>query len=149
MTHMEKIPACETTIGHCRMEKIRHIDHANGSLAVIQNDSDFPFVLRRIFYIYDIPSDCNRGGHSHRATDQFIVAVAGSFRVTFTDGTDSREIIMSRPYEGLYIPAGIWVQLDGFSSGSICMAVCSEIYDEADYVRDYNEYKESKGICTK
>ncbi|MCM1483527.1 MAG: FdtA/QdtA family cupin domain-containing protein [Muribaculaceae bacterium] len=149
MNSVDHIPASDITVSHCRIYGIKHIDHANGSLAVIQNDTAFPFIIRRGFYIYDIPSDCNRGGHAHRATDQFIVAVSGSFRVTFTDGTDTREMILSRPYEGLYIPAGIWVQLDGFSSGSICMAICSDIYDEADYIRDFNEFRASKSICTK
>lgn len=117
----------------------RHEDPA-GTIAVAQNDGSIPFDVKRLFYISDIPSDTSRGGHSHHRCQQMIIAVSGSFDVTVTDGKKSRTYTLNRPYRGLYVPAGIWVSLNEFTGGCVCLTLCSELYEEADYVRDYNSY---------
>ena len=102
--------------------------------------------MRRVFYLYDVPGDSERGGHSHHKAQEFIIAASGSFDVTLSDGQDSRKFSLNRPYRALYIPAGIWRNIDNFSSGSVCLVLTSELYDEADYVRDYERFKQLTAI---
>ncbi len=113
----------------------------NGSLTVIENSGDMPFLIKRVYYIYDVPTDEGRGGHSHHALEGLMVALSGSFTVTLDDGKDRRVFTLDRPYRALYIPAGIWRTVENFSSGAICMVAASDKYDAADYVRDYSEFK--------
>ena len=108
----------------------------NGSLTVIENSGAMPFLIKRVYYIYDVPTDEGRGGHSHHALEGLMVALSGSFTVTLDDA-----------YRALYIPAGIWRTVENFSSGAICMVAASDKYDAADYVRDYSEFK--KLTCDK
>lgn len=98
------------------------------------------FVVKRVFYLFDVPSGATRGGHSHFADRQLIVAVSGSFTVIVDDGRNRREFLLNRPDRGLYIPAGIWRELKDFSTGSISMVLTTEPYRESDYVRDYNQF---------
>lgn len=123
----------------CIVALERHYD-PRGSLTAVQNDSKLPFAIRRVFYLYDVPGGTERGGHSHRTLHQMLVAVSGSFTVTLTDGVDTRRVTVNRPYQGLYIPPGIWNVMDDFASGSICLVLASDVYDENDYVRDYQEF---------
>lgn len=124
----------------CRIIELPRHRHANGSLSVIDN-SDSLFPVRRVFYLYDVPGDSSRGGHSHRQAQEIITAASGSFDVTLTDGHDTRTFSLNRPYRGLYIPAGIWRNLDNFSSGAVSLVLTSELYSENDYVRDYEIFK--------
>lgn len=123
----------------------RHI-HENGSLSVVENTPEFPFAIQRVFYLYDIPGDSERGGHSHHRAQELIIAASGSFDVTITDGHDTRRVQLNRPYNALYIPAGIWRSLDNFSSGSVCLVLTSLPYSEEDYVRDYERFKQLTAI---
>ena len=109
-----------------------------GNYSAVRNTPPFPFNVRRIYYLYDLPSDTERGGHSHYTEQRLIVAVAGSFDVTVDDGKNRRTFHLDRPYRALYIPAGIWRTIDNFSAASVCLALASNTFDEADYVRDYN-----------
>ncbi len=127
-------------IGHCRIDQLPRHRHPNGSLTVVDN-VDAPFTVRRVFYLYDVPGDAERGGHSHFKAQELIVAVSGSFDVTLTDGHETRKVSLNRPYRALYIPAGIWRNLDNFSSGSVCLVLTSELYSEEDYCRDYETFK--------
>lgn len=117
----------------------RHFD-PNGNLTVVENTEIFPFTVKRVFYLYDVPADSERGGHSHFKAKELIVAVSGSFDVSLHDGQEKRTFHLDRPYKALYIESGIWRTLHNFSSGSVCLALTSEKYDEADYVRSFKEF---------
>ncbi len=129
-------------IDDCKIVVLDRHCHENGSLSVVENTDRFPFAIRRVFYLYDIPGDSERGGHSHREAQEFIIAASGSFDVTITDGHETRRIQLNRPYNALYIPAGVWRSLDNFSSGAVCLVLTSLEYSEADYVRDYEIFKQ-------
>lgn len=131
----------KSRLADCRIVELpRHV-HPNGSLTEVENTADALFDIKRVFYLYDVPGDAERGGHSHHQALELIVAAAGSFDVTLTDGHDTRTFTLNRPYRALYIPAGIWRSLDNFSSGSVCLVLTSETYSEADYVRDFEIFK--------
>ncbi len=127
-------------ISHCGIIDLPHIFDPNGDLTVVENTPAFPFAVRRVFYLYDVPADSERGGHSHFEAQELIVAVSGSFDVTLHDGHDKRTFHLDRPYKALYIEAGVWRTLQNFSSGSVCLVLTSEKYSEADYVRSFTEF---------
>jgi len=130
-------------ISLCRIVELNRHRHANGSLTVFENKAEgCLFDVRRVFYLYDVPADAERGGHSHHEAQELIVALSGSFDVVLDDGKHTpKSFTLNRPYRGLYIPAGIWRILNNFSGGSVCMVLTSERYSEADYVRDYDTFK--------
>ncbi len=130
----------KSLLAQCRVITLDRHRHERGSLTVVQNDDSFPFQVKRVFYIYDVPVGSERGGHSHHELQQLIVAVSGSFTVTLTDGRDTMRFTLNRPYQGLYVAPGIWSSLDDFSSGSISLVLASDVYEESDYVRDYDEF---------
>lgn len=113
-------------------------------MTVVQSSSTIPFAIRRVFYIYDIPGGESRGAHAHKTCHQFLVAASGSFEVALDDGTNKRIVFLNRPFLGLHIPPGIWAAEQEFSSGAVCLVLASEIYDEADYIRDYEEFLRRK-----
>lgn len=129
-------------VAQCRIIELPRHAHENGTIAVAQNSSLLPFAIKRTFFIYDIPSDAMRGGHSHYHTEELIVAVTGSFMVKMFDGVEWKHVTLNRPYQALYVPAGIWRSLEDFSSESVCLSFCPETFDEADYVRDIELFKE-------
>jgi len=132
---------CISSVDNCRLIDLpRHV-HANGSLTVAQNDSISPMKIRRAFYIYDVPADTARGGHSHHNSQQMIIAVGGSFDVTLDDGVQRRTYTLNRPYRALYVTPGIWRTMDNFSSGSVCLVLTDTEYAESDYVRDYDDFR--------
>jgi hypothetical protein len=110
-------------------------------LTVIENSLHIPFEVKRIFYLYDIPSGKSRGAHAHKKCHQFFIATSGSFEVILDDGNAKRTVFLNCPYYGLYIPPGIWAHEQGFSAGSICLVLTSHEYDSADYIRQYEEYR--------
>ncbi len=129
------------SLDDCRIVELSRHCHPNGSLTAVDNiDNIFP--VRRVFYLYDVPGDSERGGHSHFKAHEFIIAASGSFDVTLTDGVDERKFSLNRPYKALYIPNGIWRSLDNFSSGSVSLVLTSELYSEDDYCRSMTRYKE-------
>lgn len=115
-----------------------------GHISVIENMVDLPFEVKRVFYIYDIPVGESRGAHAHRACHQFIIAACGSFKVSVDDGVSMCDFHLTRPYQGLYIPPGLWAAESDFSGGSVCLVLTSHIFDEADYIRDFKLYKNWK-----
>ena len=133
-------------LSDCGIIELPRHHHANGSLSVVENTDMFPFEIKRVFYLYDVPGDSERGGHSHHEGEEFIIAVSGSCDVTLTDGHNSEKFSLNRPYRALYIPAGVWRSIDNFSSGSVCLVLTSEKYSEADYVRDFDEFKSLTAI---
>src|SRR5690554_8034154 len=110
-----------------------------GNLSVIEKDV-LPFVIKRVYYLYDVPSSSSRGGHAHKKLQQFLIALSGSFDVVLDNGTQRRNITLNRPDRGLLIPNGIWRELEQLSSGAVCLSLVSAEYDELDYIRGYDGY---------
>ena len=133
----------KTSVYDCSIIELnKHHSPRKGNLSVVENGVTLPFDVRRVYYLYDVPGGESRGAHAHRELSQLIVAVSGSFKVTLDDGTNKRSFVLNRPYQGLYVTPGLWRELDDFSSGSVCLVLASEVYQEADYIRDYNEFLE-------
>lgn len=110
-----------------------------GNLSVIEKDV-LPFVIKRVYYLYDVPSSSTRGGHAHKQLRQFLIALSGSFDVVLDNGKERRAITLNRPDRGLLIPNGVWRELENFSSGAVCLSLVSAEYNEDDYIREYGEY---------
>ncbi|WP_370227243.1 FdtA/QdtA family cupin domain-containing protein [Mesoflavibacter sp.] len=116
-----------------------------GNLGVVEKDT-IPFDIKRVYYLYDVPSDAYRGGHAHKEQLELLIALSGSFEVTLDDGKSKRSIILNKPNKGLLIPKGIWRELQDFSSGSVCLVLASDVFDEEDYIRDYNDFLSFKNF---
>ena len=129
-----------TTIYDCMLLDFPKNHQLNGNLTSITNSKEVPFDIQRIYYLYDVPGGNSRGGHAHKDLYQIMIALSGSFTVTVDDGMLKRSFQLFQPYQGLLIPPGLWRDLDNFSSGSICMVLASELYDENDYFRDYEKF---------
>lgn len=132
-----------TTVANIKILPIPKIQDVRGNLSVIEGDV-IPFAMKRVYYLYDVPSGAERGGHSHKVQQEFLVALSGSFTVVLTDGKDKISVTLNKPNEGLWIPNGIWRELENFSSGSVCLVIASDVFEEADYIRDYTEFLLSK-----
>jgi mannose-6-phosphate isomerase-like protein (cupin superfamily) len=128
----------------CSVIDLDRISFDEGNLTVVENDSDFPFAVKRVFYLYDIAGGESRGAHAHRECHQFLIAASGSFEVQLDDGKYKRQVFLNRPNIGLHIPPGIWASEVNFSSGAICLVLASHTYDENDYIRAYSEYIEGR-----
>lgn len=122
------------------VELDKHHSDRKGNLTVVENGTTLPFDVKRVYYLYDVPGGESRGAHAHRKLEQLIVAASGSFTVTLDDGKSKRTFFLNRPYQGLYVKPGLWRDLGDFSSGAVCMVLASEVYDAADYIRDYEEF---------
>ena len=122
------------------IELDKHHSDRKGNLTVVENNKEIPFEVKRTYYLYDVPGGESRGGHAHKELSQLIIAASGSFTVTLDDGQVKRTFTLNRPYQGLYVVPGIWRTLDDFSSGAVCLVLASHGYDEADYIRDYNQF---------
>lgn len=132
-------------IEDCQLIELPRIADPRGNLTFIEGCRHVSFAINRVFYLYDVPGGADRGGHALRNCHQFLIAMSGSFDVIVYDGKDKRRIHLNRSYKGLYLPPMIWREMDNFSSGSVCLALASEPYNEADYYRDYNAYL--KAVC--
>lgn len=131
----------ESKVYDCTVIELdKHHSDRKGNITVVENKEDIPFEVRRTYYLYDVPGGESRGGHAHRELSQLIIAAIGSFTVTLDDGKVKRTFVLNRPYQGLYIVPGIWRTLDDFSTGAVCLVLASHGYDEADYIRDYDEF---------
>ena len=131
----------KSRIDQCKLIEFDKHHHANGNLSVVENGEQVPFDIKRVFYIYDVPGGEERGGHSHKELTQVIVAISGAFDILIDDGVNQRTITLNRPYQGLLVAPGVWSQQYNFSSGSVCLVLASDHYNEADYVRNYDEFK--------
>jgi hypothetical protein len=125
----------------CSVIKLVKIASRQGNITPVYNSINIPFDVKRVFYTYDIPGGESRGAHAHKKCHQFLIAASGSFEVLLDDGMNKRTVLLNRPFYGLHVPPGIWASEQGFSSGSVCLVLASEKYNEEDYIRDYNEFK--------
>jgi hypothetical protein len=124
----------------CGLISLKQIGDRNGHISILNNDFDLPFIVKRIFYLYDVPGGESRGAHAHKLCHQFLVCISGSFEVLLDDGFVKRSVLLNNPNYGLHIPPGIWASENNFSSGSICLVFASHEYSESDYIRNYTEY---------
>lgn len=129
------------SVQNCRLVDLPKIADPRGNLTFIEGHRHIPFEIKRVYYLYDVPGGAERGGHAHRALHQYIIAMSGSFDVILDDGRSKVRHHLNRPYFGLYVCPMIWRELDNFSSGSVCLVLASEVYDESDYFRDYEQYR--------
>jgi len=127
-------------LANCRIFDLPKIEDSRGNLTFVEGGSHIPFDIQRVYYLYDVPGGAERGGHGHKELEQLIIAMAGSFDVVLDDGTERKRFHLNRSYYGLYVCPMIWRELDNFSSGSVCMVLASNRYDESDYYRDYQQY---------
>ena len=136
--------ANKSAVLDCKMLDLEKNHRIKGNITVIENRDIIPFDIERVYYLYDVPGGEERGGHAHKDLYQLIVAASGSFDVVLDDGIQKRIITLNRPYQGLYVIPGIWRELVNFSSGSSCLVLASNKYDENDYLRDYGEFVDFK-----
>ncbi len=127
-------------VKNCSLIKLNKIEDPRGNITFLESKKHIPFDISRVYYLYDTPSGAERGGHAHYDLEQLIVAVSGSFDVLIDDGQNKEIITLLRPDEGLLISSMIWRELMNFSGGAVCLVLASNFYEEADYIRDYNEF---------
>lgn len=124
----------------CRIVELPKITDPRGNLTFIEQERHIPFDIKRVYYLYDVPGGAERGGHAHLGLQQLIIAMSGSFDVILNDGYEEKRFHLNRSYYGLYVCPMIWRELDNFSSGSVCLVLASNLYDEADYLREYQDF---------
>ncbi|WP_179336737.1 sugar 3,4-ketoisomerase [Winogradskyella ludwigii] len=128
------------TINNVSIIDIPKVHDERGFLAVIEKNT-IPFAIKRVYYLYDVPSDSYRGGHAHKEQQSVIIALSGSFEVLVDDGKSTKRIMLNKPNQGLIMPTQIWREIDNFSSGAVCLVLASTEYNEAEYIRDYKIFK--------
>jgi dTDP-4-dehydrorhamnose 3,5-epimerase-like enzyme len=133
----------EMALRDCRIIDLPKIIDTRGNLTFIEGGRHVPFPIQRVYYLYDVPGGAERGGHAHKGLHQLIVAMSGSFDVVLDDGHEKKRYHLNRSYYGLYVCPMIWRELDNFSSGSVCMVLASNLYDEEDFYRDYQEFNKA------
>ena len=129
----------------CRTIELPRIESVAGAITPVEGNSEIPFALERVFFLYDVVAGAERGGHAHRLLEQVYVAVMGSFRVVLDDGRDRRSVDLRQPHVGLYVPTMVWSELVDFASGTIAVVLASREYDESEYIRDYGEFARIAG----
>jgi uncharacterized RmlC-like cupin family protein len=134
------------TINNTKLLKLPKIHAESGNITAINNGKEVDFSIKRCYYLYDVPAGASRGGHAHKSLHQLIIAASGSFEVIIDDARHKKTISLNQPDQGLYLPPGLWRELDNFSAGSICLVLASEKYSEEDYIREYAEFRKYKRI---
>ncbi len=133
-------------LNDCRLIELPKIQDPRGNLTFIEGNEHIPFDIKRVYYLYDVPGGAERGGHAHKGLHQLIIAMSGSFDVVLDDGREKKRFHLNRSYNGLYVCPMMWRELDNFSSGSVCMVLASNRYDEDDYYRYYDDYLVARGL---
>ena len=134
----------ESNIYNCNVIELNKVHNTAGNITIVEGEDSVPFSIKRVYYLYDVPGNEERGGHGHKELYQLIVAASGSFTITLYDGNIKRSFTLNHPNYGLMIVPGIWRELTDFSSGSVCLVLASHPYEESDYIRDFNEFKQYK-----
>jgi len=133
-----------STVFDCTLIQLPKNHQISGHITAVNNGKEIPFDIKRVYYLYDVPGGEARGGHAHFTLQQLIVAASGSFDLIVDDGNIKRTFHLNRPYQGVLLPAGLWRELDNFSSGSICLVLASQTFNEYDYMRDYLKFQQYK-----
>lgn len=145
-TTVPATPDARPTVDSCVLIDLPKIADPRGNLTFIEGNQHVPFDVRRVFYLYDVPTGSDRGAHAHRSLHQFLVCLSGSFDVALDDGRDRRTVHLNRPWNGLHVPPMIWASEVNFDPGSVCLVLASDRYDEADYIRDYDAFLAAAGV---
>ena len=135
---------CRTKLSDIKFSEIPTITDIRGNLAIIEKHT-IPYEIKRVYYLFDVPSDSFRGGHAHKEQLEFLIALSGSFTVTIDNGKSKKSFLLNKPNKGLLLPTGIWRELEDFSSGAICLVLSSGEFDEGDYIRNYQDFRNLKG----
>jgi len=130
----------QSPITECRILELPKIGEPRGNLTFIEGGRHIPFEIKRVYYLYDVPGGAERGGHAHKGLHQLIVAMSGSFDIILDNGSEKKRFHLNRSYYGLYVCPMIWREMDNFSSGAVCLVLASNLYDEDDYYRNYDEF---------
>ena len=128
------------SIDDCVIVELPIVHNESGNMSVLENKVNMPFDIKRIYYLYDIPMDVERGGHAHYELQQYVVAASGSFTFVLDDGKNKKEVFLNHPNKALHIKPGIWREMKNFSSGSVCLVLASIKYLENDYIRNYDDF---------
>jgi len=132
-----------SSVDQCKVIDLPKINDPRGNLTFIESEKHIPFEIKRVFYIYDVPTGESRGAHAHHTLKQFIICLAGSFDVNVDDGSKKKVIHLNRPWQGVFIPPRIWDSEANFDPGSVCLVLSSDMYNEKDYIRNYDEFLEA------
>lgn len=132
-------------IEDCKIIQFPVVAEARGDLTFIEQNEHVPFEIKRVYYLYDVPSGATRAAHAHRNLEQVYISLSGSMDVHLDDGFHKKTFHLNRPHYGLYLPSGMWRSIDNFSSNSVLMVLTNELYNEADYIRDYDDYLTFRG----
>jgi dTDP-4-dehydrorhamnose 3,5-epimerase-like enzyme len=132
------------SLDQCRIIELPKIADPRGNLTFIEGNSQIPFDIKRVYYLYDVPGGGERGGHAHKDLSQLIIAMSGSFDVILDDGENKKRVHLNRSYQGLYVCPMIWRELDNFSSGSVCLVLASNLYSEDDYFRNKHDFMKKR-----
>ena len=132
------------SLDQCRIIELPKIADPRGNLTFIEGNSQIPFDIKRVYYLYDVPGGGERGGHAHKELSQLIIAMSGSFDVILDDGENKKRVHLNRSYQGLYVCPMIWRELDNFSSGAVCLVLASNLYSEEDYLRDKHDFMKKR-----
>jgi dTDP-4-dehydrorhamnose 3,5-epimerase-like enzyme len=127
----------------CKIIELSKIADPRGNLTSIEAQREVPFEIKRVYYLYDVPGGATRAGHGHKTLQQLIIAMSGSFDVVLDDGSNKERYHLNRSYFGLYVAPMMWREIDNFSSGSVCMVLASDHYDEQDYYRYYEDFSQA------
>jgi len=133
-----------SSLHQCRIIELPKVADPRGNLTFIEGNSQIPFDIKRVYYLYDVPGGAERGGHAHKDLSQLIIAMSGSFDVILDDGENKKRIHLNRSYQGLFVCPMIWRELDNFSSGSVCLVLASNTYSEDDYFRNKQEFMKTR-----
>jgi hypothetical protein len=136
------------SLDRCHLVTLPRVHDTRGNLTFIEGGNHVEFDIRRVYYLYDVPGGAERGGHAHRELQQLIIAMSGSFDVVLDDGNIRQRFHLNRSYMGLFVPELIWREIDNFSSGSVCMVLASERFDEADYFREYDDFADAVRVSS-
>jgi dTDP-4-dehydrorhamnose 3,5-epimerase-like enzyme len=127
-------------VSDCKIIDFPKIADPRGNLTFLEGGRHIPFEIKRLFYLYDIPTGESRGAHAHKELHQLLICLSGSFDVALDDGTEKKTVHLNRPWQGLHIPPMIWAAELNFDPGSVCLVLASMVFNESDYFREYNEY---------
>ena len=136
----------KSTLSEIQLINLPKIEDPRGNLSFIEEEKHIPFKIERIYWIYDVPGGQVRGGHAFKKQKELIVALSGSFDILVDDGKEQKIYSLNRSYYGLYLPAGLWREMQNFSTNSLAMVLSSTIFSEADYIREYPDFLKYKGL---